>query len=291
MSHRLLFLAPCLLCLGACASAPKAPFVASSLSRNNNQPHRALVRGGTLEGVVDRLITLAKQRELTLVRQSATGKVRYDLAFRSRPVDRRILRGTRSATLGYYSRYFVEVQRNADAVLITATGVPVLNGQMACPKYLEQRVPCDAPKLGHLEGSDIVSTTYHNWGYDVSGSQEAEILVGLLAELKRAKPGEAAAAAPATSAKKLIVAVFDIQDHTGGMDEKTLDQLTEYLAAQVTQRAGFKVVPRDQLRSRLAAEKVKSYRKCVDQRCQIELGKAMAAQKSLATKLLKVGKQ
>ena len=51
------------------------------------------------------------------------------------------------------------------------------------------------------------------------------------------------------------------------------------------------MVPRGQLRSRLAAEKVKSYRKCMDQRCQIELGKAMAAQKSLATKLLKVGKQ
>ena len=86
-------------------------------------------------------------------------------------------------------------------------------------------------------------------------------------------------------------AVFDIEDAAGITKPKTIAQLTEYLAAKLTQSAGFNVVPRDQLRSRLAAEKRKSYKDCYKQRCQIELGKAMAAQKSLATKLLRIGGQ
>lgn len=213
MSHRLLVAPYLLVCLNACASIPTAPFQASSLSRNNGQPHRVLLRDSGLDAVVDRVITLAKHRQLTLVRQAAIGKVRYDLAFRGKPVDRRIQRGTRSSTLGYYSRYFVEVQKNASSVLITAAGVPVLNGLMACPKYLQQKLGCSAPMLGHYEGSDVVSTTYHNWRLDVSGSQEAEILSGLLAELKRAKSTRPTAPRPGHR-KPLIVVVFDIQDQT-----------------------------------------------------------------------------
>ena len=275
---------------GCLAGMPQSPFTASSLAANRGQPHRVVIATGDLDSVVDRMITLAKQRQLTLVKQSATGKVRMDLAFRSRPMDRRILHGTRSSTLGYYSRYFVQLQKNAGKTLVSAVGVPVLNGEMACPKYLQQGQGCRAPLLRHRE-PDLVSSVRRVWGYNVSGSLEGEILAGLLAELKRSRPSSAAAAPLAGLRKPLIVAVFDIQDHTGSMNARTLDQLTEYLAAQVTQRAGFKVVPRQLLRSRLTAEKIKSYKTCVDQRCQIELGKAMAAQKSLATKLLRVGTQ
>lgn len=284
----LILLAPLL--VGCVPRIEQSAFIASSLERNRGKPHRSMVNSNDLDAVVDRVITLAKQREMTLVKQSATGKVRYDLAFRSRPGDRRILHGTRSSTMGYYSRYFVQLQVNADKILVSAVGVPVLNGQMACPGYLKQSQRCTARTMRHSEDESLVYSVRRVWGYDVSGAQEAEILAGLLAELVRARPREKVAAR-ARSTRQLIVAVFDIQDHTGTMKDKTLDQLTEYLAAQVTQRAGFKVVPRDQLRSRLGTEKVKSYRKCVDQRCQIELGKAVAAQKSLATKLLRVGKQ
>jgi len=287
-----LWLVPCLaLWLSACASFPKAPFTASSIARNNGNPHQVLIKGRGLDAVVDRLIALAKQRKLTLIYQAPVGKVRNDLAFRSKPNDRRVRRRTYSATVGYHSRYFVEVQKKGDAVMVTAAGVPVLNERMACPDYLKKRKKCLPPMLGHYEGSNVVDSTYQSYGLNVSGSQEAEILAGLLAELGRAKPAESAAPPPAKRLRQPIVAVFDIQDRTGTMKSRILDQLTEYLAAQVTQRAGFKVIPRGQLRRRLSAEKVKSYRRCVDQRWQIELGKAVAAQKSLATKLLRGGKQ
>ena len=105
-----------------------------------------------------------------------------------------------------------------------------------------------------------------------------------------ASPGPAPAAAPATPRKKAtIVAVFGVQDPSGKFDKKTMAQLTEYLETMVTQETGWRVVPREQLRQRLVQQKKGSYRACVDQACQIELGKAVAAQKSLSTKLLQVG--
>ncbi|HSA24008.1 MAG TPA: hypothetical protein P5076_21290, partial [Myxococcota bacterium] len=86
-----------------------------------------------------------------------------------------------------------------------------------------------------------------------------------------------------------VVAVFDIQDASRMLPRaEDRDQLTEYLAAQLTELAGFRVVPRDQLRARLQQQKTVGYQQCYDQSCQIELGKAMAAEKSLSTKLLKV---
>jgi hypothetical protein len=96
---------------------------------------------------------------------------------------------------------------------------------------------------------------------------------------------------PAKSSEHVIVAVFDVIDGSHKTRKETLAQLTEYLAARLTQVTRYRVVPRDQLRSRLVQEKKGSFRKCYDESCQIELGKAVAAQKSLATKILRVGKR
>jgi hypothetical protein len=97
-------------------------------------------------------------------------------------------------------------------------------------------------------------------------------------------------AQPRKAKRSPVVAVFDLQDSSGQLDQKTRDQLSDYLAAQVTALAGFKVVPREQLRARLVQQKTGGYRECFDQGCQIELGKALAAEKSLSTKILRVGK-
>ena len=105
-----------------------------------------------------------------------------------------------------------------------------------------------------------------------------------------AAPGLAPVTAPAAPEKKaIIVAVFQVQDPSGRFDLKTMAQLTEYLETMVTQETGWRVVPRAQLRQRLVQQKKGSYKACVDQACQIELGKQLAAQKSLSTKLLRVG--
>lgn len=106
------------------------------------------------------------------------------------------------------------------------------------------------------------------------------------------EPARSARAAPAPAPQgKMIVAVFDVQDMSRKFKKPTLDQLTEYLSARITQVTRYRVVPRDQLRARLFEEKKGTYRECYEETCQIELGKALAAQKSLSTKILKVGKR
>jgi outer membrane protein OmpA-like peptidoglycan-associated protein len=51
------------------------------------------------------------------------------------------------------------------------------------------------------------------------------------------------------------------------------------------------VVPRGQIKRRLAKQKVTSYRRCYDQSCQIEIGRELAAAKSLAPTLIKLGRR
>ncbi len=93
------------------------------------------------------------------------------------------------------------------------------------------------------------------------------------------------------SAKNVIVAVFEIQDKSKATTEEELDQLTLFLSNQMTRAAGYKVIPHAQLQQRLRQEKKGSFKKCYDEGCQIELGRALSAQKSLSTQLIKVGKQ
>ncbi|HUU03717.1 MAG TPA: hypothetical protein VM425_19945 [Myxococcota bacterium] len=100
----------------------------------------------------------------------------------------------------------------------------------------------------------------------------------------------ALSAAPARAAEGPIVAVFDVEDCGAGIDEKVLGNLTDYLSAMLIE-GGYQVIPRTQIRERLAAAKKGSYKKCFDQSCQIELGRELAAQKSLATKVLKIGSE
>jgi hypothetical protein len=89
--------------------------------------------------------------------------------------------------------------------------------------------------------------------------------------------------------QKVIVAVFDIQDTTGNIGTQDQVKFTNYLGTLLAQTGKFKVVPRDQLRARLFEEKQGTYKQCYEESCQIELGKALAAQKTLATTVIRVG--
>jgi TolB-like protein len=89
-------------------------------------------------------------------------------------------------------------------------------------------------------------------------------------------------------ASATVVAVFDVEDASHRTKAETLDQLTEYLTVQITRLAGLKVVPRNQLHAQMQAAKNETFKVCYDEACQIELGKAVAAQKSIATKLLNI---
>jgi hypothetical protein len=280
--------------LAGCAGAmgpPQEPFTHSSLGPNLGKPHELEIEVSSLGALGDRLIELARVRELTLVKQSCEARSCL-LAFRSKPLDRRIFKGTTNLVLSYYSRYFIWLEPTARRTRVSAVGVPVLGGEMACPAGWEQRLGCRTTSLNRHPDRTLVASVKEEWGYDVSGANEAETLQGLLDELRQWRPKAASGVGSGASGKRraAIVAVFDIEDQSGRIGNSVLAQLTEYLAAKVTQVAGYQVVPREQLRSRLVAQKRESFKQCYDQRCQIELGKAVAAEKSLATKLIRVGK-
>jgi hypothetical protein len=86
-----------------------------------------------------------------------------------------------------------------------------------------------------------------------------------------------------------IVAVFDMEDKGSGLDAQVLSNLTDYLGVLLT-KGGFQVVPRSEIHNRLQSQKKQSYKSCYDQSCQIELGRELAAEKTLATWILKIGK-
>ena len=97
------------------------------------------------------------------------------------------------------------------------------------------------------------------------------------------------AGAVAAGDSRSIVAVFDVEAKGVDLNEALLDRLSDYIANRLTGSGQYQVVPRDQIRERLATQKNESYKACYDQSCQIELGKEMAADRSLSTSIMKLG--
>jgi hypothetical protein len=92
----------------------------------------------------------------------------------------------------------------------------------------------------------------------------------------------------AAQAQGPIVAVFEMEDKGSDLAREVLGNLTDYLGVLLTQ-GGYRVVPRTEVRDRLKEQKQETYRSCYDQSCQIELGRELAAEKTLATWILKIG--
>lgn len=86
-----------------------------------------------------------------------------------------------------------------------------------------------------------------------------------------------------------VVAVFDIIDKSNQFSREMLDQLTEYLAVQLAEVAGYRITPREQLRQKMDTDKKASHSNRIDSTYQIELGRAVAAQKTLVTKIIQIG--
>lgn len=86
-----------------------------------------------------------------------------------------------------------------------------------------------------------------------------------------------------------VVAVFDLEDRGTGLPAETLEALSDVLAARLVESQRFRLVPRDELRERLLAEKAESHRPCYAAACQIEIGKAVAAEVALAGRVVRVG--
>lgn len=93
----------------------------------------------------------------------------------------------------------------------------------------------------------------------------------------------------ASASAKDVVAVFDIEVSGLKLKRTQARGLNNYLHGKIAQMPNYAVVPRADVQRRLQKEKANSYRACYDEACQIEIGKELAAQKTLSTKIFKLG--
>lgn len=86
-----------------------------------------------------------------------------------------------------------------------------------------------------------------------------------------------------------VVAVFELRDAQDRLSAEERSQITRYFRVKLTERASFPVVPEAELKRAIADQQAESYKECYDEACQIEVGREVAAQKSLALELVSVG--
>jgi len=91
----------------------------------------------------------------------------------------------------------------------------------------------------------------------------------------------------AVEASKPVVAVFQIQNKAG-LSKNAVEQLTDLVAAQLTASGHYQVLPSSEVKKALRQKTAESYEACYDEACQIEIGKEIAAQKTLSTKVSKL---
>ena len=87
---------------------------------------------------------------------------------------------------------------------------------------------------------------------------------------------------------KPIAAVFDLRVQGMQLDPAIKDGLTDLLVSRLAESGRVRVVPRHQVHKRLMEQKISSYRECYQRSCQVELGRELAANWSLAPRVTRV---
>lgn len=86
-----------------------------------------------------------------------------------------------------------------------------------------------------------------------------------------------------------VIAVFEVRDLNETISEVDRRSLTRYLSTKLAETGKFQVIPESEVRRALSEKKLESYEQCYDEACQIEIGKEVAAQKSVSAEIVKLG--
>ena len=95
--------------------------------------------------------------------------------------------------------------------------------------------------------------------------------------------------ATSAAANTVPVAVFDIQVIDVPNFESGKMEKFNRLLEQAVSQSGYATVPRSDIKSKLQKLKAESFDACYDESCQIEIGKELAAQKSVSATWTQVG--
>lgn len=108
--------------------------------------------------------------------------------------------------------------------------------------------------------------------------------IGTLPALFWPQPGRAVDHGP-----RAIVVVFSPQPKGIDLPAELTDRLADLVANRLVANGAYRVVPRMELHRLLRAEQNRSYGDCYDTSCQVALGRELAADHSLAGRVLRLG--
>jgi hypothetical protein len=86
-----------------------------------------------------------------------------------------------------------------------------------------------------------------------------------------------------------VIAVFGIEDAGRILNSHDRESLTAYLGTRLAEDGKYRLIPQTDLRLALRKQKKESYKACFDQQCQIEIGRELAAQLTLNTRVARLG--
>jgi formylglycine-generating enzyme required for sulfatase activity len=89
--------------------------------------------------------------------------------------------------------------------------------------------------------------------------------------------------------RRQVVAVFDIQVKYMKISKSKKKMLTEVMAEEVALGGVYQIMPPGDVKRTLNQHSANSYKKCFDEKCQIQLGRQLPANKLLTSTIKKIG--
>ncbi|MBI2378067.1 MAG: hypothetical protein HYV07_28960, partial [Deltaproteobacteria bacterium] len=87
----------------------------------------------------------------------------------------------------------------------------------------------------------------------------------------------------------MVLAVLEPVDSEGILRPAARSALGDHISGVLGRIEGVSVIPSDQVRDLAAQKKTETYEGCYDQKCQIEIGMELAAQKLFILRISKLG--
>ena len=94
---------------------------------------------------------------------------------------------------------------------------------------------------------------------------------------------------PRADEQRPVVAVFDVQTKFLKLSKDKQDMLTELLGQELGVGGVYQVMPPGDVKRALLEQSAESHKKCYDEKCLVELGKQLPANKLVTTTIVKLG--
>lgn len=184
--------------LGAsCARAKsvQVPWVSSSLDFNGGRAHRIVLKNTDPLSLVKRIAPIAEKRDVVIVFSSCKDEG-CEFSMKRKPQTATsneaggylgkewVSLSSSSTNATFSSQFFGRATRSASDTVLEMLGAPVMNDVVGCPPALEELRRCRRTAVGVRNADSVPDVVKAQFGVDVSGHAEAEIITGIYTELR-----------------------------------------------------------------------------------------------------------